>query len=148
MQFTTITRDYTTKDAKGNKSTVKAITHLVMDVASHPAGKERKEEAERREVAAGLIVAELAGIHGLTGMQSEIIRNLVELDNASALTATESAALLRARDLLAYALKLREVKLNGSALNLALQGIGPNTQFITNAVRKAVRGFLLLESID
>lgn len=147
MQFTATTRDYS-RTINGKKETVKAVTSISLNVASHPEGKERKEEAEAREAAAGLIIAELAKAHGLEGMQTEIIRNLVELDGAAALSATESAALLRARDLLAYAAKLRTVTLTGSALNLALQGVGPNARFVTNALRKAVRGFLLLDNID
>lgn len=148
MQFKLNTKDYT-RTSNGNKETVKAVVSVSLNVASHPEGKTRKEEAEKRETAAGLIVAELAARHGLGDLiQSEAIRALVELDSASALTPSDSAALFRVCDLLIGANKFRTVTLSGSALSLALQGVGPNARFVTNALRKAVRGYLLLDNLD
>jgi hypothetical protein len=146
MQFTTTTRDYTTKDTKGNKATIKAITHLVMDVASHPAGKERKEEAEALEVRAAIVLAELAKLHGVDTTEAPIkaLRNAFEV---GLFTPAQEESYGSALAMLVKASKFRTVTLSGTTLNLALQGIGPNAHFITSAVRKAVRGFLLLDSI-
>lgn len=142
MQFNLITRDYT-RTVNGNKETVKAVSSVSMHVASHPEGKVRKEEADKTEVRAEAILAELCAAH------STDKAGLIELNaEGSVFTATESAAYALASSLLLQCVKLRTVTLSGSALNLALQGVGPNARFITNALRKSVRDFLLLDVVD
>ena len=142
MQYNLITRDYT-RTVNGNKETVKAIVSVSLNVASHPEGKARKEEADKLEGRAESILAELCSTHstdktGLIALNAE----------GSVFTATESAAYSLASSLLLQCVKLRSVTLSGSALNLALQGVGPNARFITNALRKSVRSFLILDTLD
>lgn len=142
MQYNLITRDYT-RTVNGNKETVKAVVSVALHVASHPEGKARKEEADKTEARAEAILSELCSTHstdktGLIALNAE----------GSVFTATESAAYALASSLLLQCLKLRTVTLSGSALNLALQGVGPNARFITNALRKSVRSFLILDTID
>lgn len=141
MQYTLITRDYT-RTVNGNKETVKAVISVSMHVASHPEGKARKEEADKIEARAEVILSELCSTH------STDRTGLISLNSADAFTATESAAHSLASSLLLQCLKLRTVTLSGSALNLALQGVGPNARFITNALRKSVRSFLILDALD
>ena len=149
MQFTTTTKSYAVKDSNGNKTERKAIIAVTLDVASHPEGKGRKEEAEKLEARASHVMAEIAGAlsleyEGLRGL----LQALSEASGIGLMTATQEEAYGASLAMLAKAASLREVKLNGSALSLALQGVGPNAKFITNALRKAVRGFLLLDNID
>ena len=141
MQFTTTTKDFTRTTPNG-KETVKAVVSISMHVASHPEGKARKEEADKIEARAEAILAELCSTH------STDKTGLIELNAADAFTATESAAYSLASSLLLQCVKLRSVTLSGSALNLALQGVGPNARFVTNALRKSVRSFLILDTLD
>lgn len=142
MQFTTTTKDFT-RTVNGNKETVKAVVSVALHVASHPEGKARKEEADKLEARAESILSELCSTH------STDKTGLIQLNaEGSIFTATESAAYSLASSLLLQCLKLRTVTLSGSSLNLALQGVGPNARFITNALRKSVRSFLILDTVD
>lgn len=149
MQFDVMTRDYSRKNANGNKEIVKAVAFVSLAVASHPAGRERKEEAEALEERASHVMAEIAASLGLSyDSFSDLLKTLKESANIGLMTATQEEAYLASLVMLAKAGKLREVKLSGSALNLALQGVGPNARFITNALRKSVRGYLLLDNLE
>ncbi len=141
MQFTVTTKDYT-RTVNGTKETIKAVVSVSLHVASHPEGKARKEEADELEERAEAILSELCSTH------STDKTGLIQLNAADAFTATDAAAYSLASSFLLRCLKLRTVTLSGSALNLALQGVGPNARFITSALRKSVRGFLLLDTVD